>query len=189
MSDALWLSLRAQAHNNAWANHRLGLACEKLAPSELTAPKQNFFPTLIETLNHILIVDWYYVSALEGSCLPPSEAFASDIPCPDLADLHREQRAIDRRFIALFERAPAPNSDVVLIRKDGPVTEQFHRVALHLIQHQIHHRGQAHAMLSGCGITPAQLDEFYLAWDADRDLRKPDLDALRMSEGAIWGNG
>ena len=35
----------------------------------------------------------------------------------------------------------------------------------HLFQHQIHHRGQAHAMLAGTGVAPPQLDEFFLDWD------------------------
>lgn len=188
MTEPLWQSLRAQAFNNAWANHRLAQSCATLPVGELTAPKQNFFPTLMATLNHILIVDWYYVSALEGACMPPEQAFAADIPCPELPDLCREQHAIDRRFIKVFDGAPDTTKDVTLIRGSGPVTEQFHRVALHLIQHQIHHRGQVHAMLSGCGIAPPQLDEFYLAWDADRDLRAPDFAALSFNENAVWGD-
>ena len=38
----------------------------------------------------------------------------------------------------------------------------------HLFQHQIHHRGQVHAMLSGTSVAPPQLDEYFLAFDADR---------------------
>jgi uncharacterized damage-inducible protein DinB len=44
----------------------------------------------------------------------------------------------------------------------------------HLFVHQIHHRGQVHAMLSGTSVAPPQLDEFFLAENlSDRD------DALR----------
>jgi hypothetical protein len=39
--------------------------------------------------------------------------------------------------------------------------ERRDRLLMHLIQHQIHHRGQAHAMLSGTRIKPPQLDEFF----------------------------
>jgi len=43
-----------------------------------------------------------------------------------------------------------------------------HAVLAHLFVHQIHHRGQAHAMLSGTRVAPPQLDEFFLVWDAPR---------------------
>jgi uncharacterized damage-inducible protein DinB len=48
--------------------------------------------------------------------------------------------------------------------------------------HQIHHRGQAHAMLSETSVAPPQLDEFLLANDAP--LRAADLAALGWKESA-----
>jgi uncharacterized damage-inducible protein DinB len=50
-----------------------------------------------------------------------------------------------------------------------------HAVLSHLFVHQIHHRGQAHAMLAGTRVKPPQLDEFFLAWDAplrEQEVRK-----------------
>jgi DinB family len=41
-------------------------ACEKLTREEYEAPRVSFFPSIPATLNHILIVDWYYVDALFG---------------------------------------------------------------------------------------------------------------------------
>lgn len=88
----------AQAYNNAWANHRLLKACALLSAEDLAAPRQNFFPSIIHTLNHILTVDWLYIGALEGHC-PGASAFEPEIPFPAFADLDREQRAADRRLI------------------------------------------------------------------------------------------
>src|SRR4051794_35621405 len=64
-------TFRAMAYNNAWANHRLLSACAALSQDEFTAPRTGFFPSLQATLNHILIVDWFYVDALEGGTLGP----------------------------------------------------------------------------------------------------------------------
>jgi uncharacterized damage-inducible protein DinB len=58
------------------------------------------------------------------------------------------------------------------------------RLLLHLFQHQVHHRGQAHAMLSGTAVAPPQLDEFFSADDAP--LREADLAALGWTEAATW---
>ena len=57
--------------------------------------------------------------------------------------------------------------------------ERLDRVLAHLSMHQIHHRGQAHAMLSGTRVAPPQLDEFLLANDAP--LRAADLAALGLA--------
>ena len=50
----------------------------------------------------------------------------------------------------------------------------------HLFQHQIHHRGQAHAMLSSTRVKPPQLDEFFLA--GEEHLRRDELRALGLTE-------
>ncbi len=53
-----------QARNNAWSNHRLYGVCQKLTPHEQTSRRTSFTPSILEALNHMLIVDWYYLDAL-----------------------------------------------------------------------------------------------------------------------------
>ena len=72
----------AMARNNAWANHRLLTACEALTAEEFAAPRTSFFPSLRATFNHILVVDWYYLDALEG--LDALRHYTQ--PDPDFAD-------------------------------------------------------------------------------------------------------
>ena len=62
---------RAFAYNNAWANHRLLNACAELTQGEFEAERAGFFPSLQGTLNHIYVVDLFYVDALEGGWLGP----------------------------------------------------------------------------------------------------------------------
>ena len=50
----------------------------------------------------------------------------------------------------------------------------------HLLNHQVHHRGQAHAMLAGTDVKPPQLDEFLMPSDAP--LRSADMAALGWRE-------
>lgn len=178
---------RVQAQNNAWANLRLGKACLSLEPDELPKKRVGFFPTLIETLSHILIVDWFYVTALEGECMGLS-AFESRVPFQDMAQLFEEQRKIDARLVNLCEKIDDTDGchPIQLVRGETVQVERFDRTFLHLIQHQIHHRGQAHCMLSGTQVAPPQLDEFYLAWDADKDLRSADLLELGTTEEKVW---
>ena len=190
--DLLARHLLAQAFNNAWANHRLLGACAQLQQSEFEAARTGFFPSIKATLNHNLTVDWSYIDAIERSLAgqTPNGAFMAfhepEEPFAVCTELQAAQRLSDRRLIALCEPldALALAHIIVVPRQVGLTHEPLPRLLAHLFQHQIHHRGQAHSMLSGTGIAPPQLDEFFLTWDAP--LRVDDLRTLGFSEAAIW---
>jgi uncharacterized damage-inducible protein DinB len=178
---------RAQAYNNALANHRLLSACSRLSDEDLAAERTSFFPSIVHTLNHLLTVDWFYVSAIEGASVGYA-AFDPEIPCPRFADLDREQRAVDRRLIATCDDLSESALDEMLeIVRDARIQRESRgRTLLHLFQHQIHHRGQVHAMLSGTPIEPPQLDEFFLGDDREQSFRRTDFEQLSFTEDAIW---
>ena len=184
--DAI-LPYRAMAYNNGWANHRLLAACVRLSQADFVAPRTGFFPSLRATLNHILIVDRFYVDAMEGGTLGPA-AWADPEPCETAVMLQTAQRKVDRRLIAVVERlGPANFTRVVEIhRGDRMQRERIDRLLLHLFQHQIHHRGQAHAMLSSTEVQPPQLDEFFAAGEAP--LRATEFAELGWTENTVWAN-
>jgi len=181
------------ACNNAWSNHRLLTACGRLSQADFAALRTSFFPTIKATLNHNLTVDWYYVDALEralGGKPPNREAgrfFDPEEPYETCAELGAEQRAVDRRLIAACAALTdaALESSVPVMRHEGLQAENTTRFLAHLFQHQIHHRGQAHAMLAGTSVKPPQLDEFFCA--NEHDLRAGELAEIGLSETAIWG--
>ena len=183
------------AYNNAWANQRLLTACGQLSQEDFAAPRTSFFPSLKATLNHNLTVDWYYVDALERwvcgqpvnteplRFFEPEEPFAA---CPEL---HAAQRAVDHRLIAVCSKLTDAQLEqpVAIQRSEGVLHETASRLLAHLFVHQIHHRGQAHAMLAGTHVKPPQLDEFFCEQDAQRHAL-PELAALGYTEAAIWGS-
>lgn len=182
------------AYNNAWANYRLLKACGSLTQADFVATRTSFFPSLKATLNHLLTVDWFYIDALERGLndQPPNlhawDFFEPEAPFDTCAELQREQRETDQRLIALCRsitdmRLAQP---VTLLRPQGMQSEQMSRLLAHLFQHQIHHRGQAHAMLAGTAVEPPPLDEFFCADEAK--LREPDFQELGFSEQEIWGH-
>ena len=191
--DPLARHLLTQAFNNAWANHRLLGACAQLSQAEFEATRTSFFPSIKATLNHILTVDWYYLEIFQRSLagLPPHGSpgrfFDPEEPFASCAELSREQHLADRRLIALCESlTDARMDDVILMpNRKGPLRDRVRRILAHLFQHDTHHRGQVHAMLSGTGVKPPQLDEFFCTSEAP--LRAPDFAELGFTEGAIWG--
>jgi len=183
---AVLLPYRALAHNNAWANHRLLTACGALSQEEFVARRTGFFPSLRATLNHVLIVDHFYVDAMEGGTLGPA-AWADREPCGTVTALRQAQAEVDRRLLAVIDGMNEASLErtVAVHRATRIQHERMDRLLLHLFQHQIHHRGQAHAMLSGTSVRPPQLDEFFSANEAP--LRAEEFDALGWTEGTVWG--
>jgi uncharacterized damage-inducible protein DinB len=181
------------AYNNAWANHRLLTACAVLSHGDFIAPRTTFFPSLKATLNHIVTVDWYYVDALErwrgGRPVntAPDRFFEPEEPFETCAALAHAQRDVDRRLVDLCGglRDDMLQQPVALMRGAGVQNETATRLLAHLFQHQIHHRGQAHAVLAGTSVAPPQLDEFFCANEAH--LRAAELAELGYSEALIWG--
>jgi len=176
---------RAMARNNAWANYRLLSACAQLTDAAFQAERTSFFPSLMLTLNHILVIDWFYVDALEGGTLGPA-AWADETPCRTVAALAMAQKAVDLRLIDFCNDVDDAGlaKECRITRDDHIQVDRTDRILLHVFMHQIHHRGQAHAMLAGTGIEPPQLDEFFPAEDAS--LRHADLIALGWREAEIW---
>jgi len=179
------LPYRAMAYNNGWANHRLLAACVRLSQADFVAPRTGFFPSLRATLNHILIIDRFYVDAMEGGTLGPA-AWADPEPCKTSIMLRVAQSGVDRRLIAVVERLGTADLDRVvdIHRGDHIQSERMDRLLLHLFQHQIHHRGQAHGMLSATEVRPPQLDEFFAAGEAP--LRATEFAELGWTEESVW---
>jgi uncharacterized damage-inducible protein DinB len=177
---------RAFAYNNAWANHRLLTACGALSQQDFEAKRTGFFPSLQLTLNHIHVIDLFYVDALEGGWLGP-KAWENEVPYASLTELKPAQAAIDGRLIAVCDALTPESLDgIVRVNRDTRVqTERRDRLLMHLFQHQIHHRGQAHAMLSATAVAPPQLDEFFSV--AEAPLRAGEFESLGWTEETVWG--
>ena len=190
IGDAIAMSLllqhfRTLSRANRLANQRLHGACSQLSRDDFKAPRTGFFPSLWATLNHILIVDWYYVAALHRE-RDMRRAFASETPYDDLPALAAAQVKSDQRLIDWCDAADdvALEASVEMDRQTFVQRDLARHVLMHLLTHQIHHRGQAHAMLSGTAVQPPQLDEFLMPSEAR--FRTEDLRALGWTEEDLF---
>jgi uncharacterized damage-inducible protein DinB len=176
----LLIHVRRMARNNRWSNHRIYRAVLKLAPGEFEALRTSFFPSIRQTLNHILAVDLYYLDAMEESG-GGADLYDNFAAIDDPFQLAAAQAVFDQRLVAFCDGLSPVDLDRRVAtdrRKDGPVPERIGDLLAHLFIHQIHHRGQVHAMLSGTSVKPPQLDEFFL--DYDLPIRRDEVERLGL---------
>lgn len=179
-------ALRIQAHANRLANLRLHTALAALDDAALHARRTNFFPSLMGTLNHLLMVDAYYITALCGGPLDNGHWDAWRV-APDLPSLTARQRRLDAQLVGFTDTldAAACARPVDLPRSGGRVQrDRVAHVLAHLFMHQTHHRGQVHAMMAGTPVAPPQLDEFLMSSEAH--LREAEMAALGLDEADVW---
>jgi uncharacterized damage-inducible protein DinB len=171
---------RSMARNNRWSNDRIYRAVLSLRPGEFEAERTSFFPSIKATLNHILAVDHLYLDFIEEGPLGAT-AYDDFVPFDDAQALSDAQAVADQRLLRFCETIEASALDRRVItdrREDGRIPERIGDLLAHLFIHQIHHRGQVHAMLSGTSVTPPQLDEFFL--DYDLKLRRGEVERLGL---------
>jgi uncharacterized damage-inducible protein DinB len=172
--------MRRMAANNLWSNDRLYRAIRALGPGEFEAERTSFFPSIRATLNHLLSVDLFYLDMMreDGQGLG---IFATWVDHVDPAEMAKAQAAFDRDLLAFCEGLGENDLErrVTSDRgEDGQVPERIGDLLAHLFVHDIHHRGQVHAMLSGTSVPPPQLDEFFL--DFDKPRRREETERLRL---------
>lgn len=173
-----------QARANRLANRRLLAAVGQLSDAEFHAPRTSFFPSLAQTLNHLLNVDHYYIAALQGDA-QMRHIWARYVPATTAQALAQRQDASDVQLIEFCSRLSTEDDERIIAFDRGAgieagPREPLGRVLAHLFMHQTHHRGQAHAMLAGTSVKPPQLDDFILL--GDRVHREADLRALGWTE-------
>jgi uncharacterized damage-inducible protein DinB len=152
------------AKYNAWANARLyrtaGTLPEELYRKEIGA----YFKSLHGTLNHLLVADRIWMRRLTGTGDHPNKLDA--ILSGDLPTLHAARLAEDERIIALIHELSEQQFDETQdyqTLNGSPLKQLRREILAHLFNHQTHHRGQAHAILTILGVTePEPLDLLYM---------------------------
>ena len=150
------------ARYNAWANTRLYDAVAAQPPGDFARDLGGFFGSLRGTLNHLLAADRIWFRRLTGEGEAPSKLDA--LLFENLAELRRAREAEDARILAYAEAlTPEALAGTVTYRnmRGEPFTQPLAPVLAHVFNHQTHHRGQAHQMLSQLGADPPPLDRLY----------------------------
>lgn len=149
------------ARYNRWQNESLYGAAGALDDAARRADRGSFFRSIHGTLNHILWGDAIWMYRFVGMPKPEAGIDGSPDMIADWETLCAERRAFDK---AIEDWAAALDSewlagDLTWISVAGRERTAPKALAvMHMFNHQTHHRGQVHAMLTAAGARPGDTD-------------------------------
>lgn len=148
------------ARFNAWANEKLYATAGELPEAAYFADRGAFFGSIHRTLNHLLVVDRMWGGRVEG--VDRGIRSLDQILHDDFAGLSAARTEEDRRLISLMDALPPQRLESILVYRrmigTGDEEMRVRHVLITLFNHQTHHRGQVHALLTQSGLRPPPLD-------------------------------
>jgi uncharacterized damage-inducible protein DinB len=151
------------ARYNEWANQRLYDAASALPDADYRADRGAFFKSLHGTLNHMLVADRVWMKRFTGEGEAPDKLNA--ILHEQLADLRAARETEDRRIIAYVDGLDDERLAGTISYRRVSTPDMFVQALApalsHFFNHQTHHRGQAHAILTSIAGKAPELDLLY----------------------------
>ena len=145
---------------NAWANRLVYAAAAGLPDAEYRADRGAFFKSVHGTLNHLLVADriWMRRFTREGEAPKRLDAILFE----DFGELRAAREQEDRRIVAYVDKLS--DADIAgslryrSIVNPADVEQPLAPALVHFFNHQTHHRGQVHCVLTGLGRAAPSLD-------------------------------
>ncbi|OYU48618.1 MAG: damage-inducible protein DinB [Rhizobiales bacterium PAR1] len=158
--------VRTMARYNRWQNRSLYTAADMLSPEERRKDRGAFFASIEGTLNHLLWGDGVWMHRFAGTPKPVGGIADSTKRLPEWDMLKRERVAVDEAIViwsdGLSEEWLAGDMSWYSGAAGREVSKPNWFLVSHLFNHQTHHRGQVHAMLTAAGAKPDDTDLFLL---------------------------
>lgn len=163
------------ARYNRWANDRLYAAAAMLDDDTYRKDMGAYFGSIHATLNHILVGDRVWTSRIVGEYhgIEGLDQILHD----DLATLSTARIAMDEHIVRFVDRLCVGldgGLDKEVLYRTVSNGEKHASPARHILMtlfnHQTHHRGQVHCMLTQAGIKePPALDVIFFLRELSED--------------------
>jgi uncharacterized damage-inducible protein DinB len=156
--------VQRMARYNRWQNENLYGVADALSDEERRKERGAWFGSIHKTLSHLLWADRIWMSRFTDWPKQTVGIPGSVSLFPDWDNLKTERRESDAKLIDW-----ADTLDPAWIAGDltwfsgainREVTKPRWQLLLHFFNHQTHHRGQVHAMLTQAGGRPSDTDLF-----------------------------
>jgi uncharacterized damage-inducible protein DinB len=160
------------ARYNAWANARLYDAAAQLSDDDYRADRGAFFRSVHGTLNHLLVTDRVWMQRFTGEGMAPDRLDA--VLFDQLATLREAREAEDARIVKYVTGLDAVALEGTITYRRVSTPEMFTQPLApglaHWFNHQTHHRGQVHAILTSIAGRAPELDLLFYQRLAEKGL-------------------
>jgi uncharacterized damage-inducible protein DinB len=154
--------VQRMARYNRWQNQNLYGVADRLSAEERRRERGAFFGSIHQTLSHLLWGDRIWLSRLAGAPQPPGGIPESVALYPDWEDLKRQRSDCD---CVIIDWAATIEPDWLAAEQtyfSGAIGREITKprwlLVTHMFNHQTHHRGQVHCMLTQAGVRPSDTD-------------------------------
>lgn len=133
---------------------------------EAVRARPSFFGSIVKTLNHVLVCDRLWFGRIEGKA--PGVSRLDEVLYEDPQALYGAREDFDAHIIRTIDGWDEARLAATFryANMAGEIFEQpLHPVLTHVFNHQTHHRGQVHQMLSESGAEPPAIDLIYFLRD------------------------
>ncbi|MFV0359117.1 DinB family protein [Tropicimonas sp.] len=162
--------VRLMARYNRWQNGAVAAAAETLDDDALFTDRGAFFGSIMGTLNHLLWGDRVWMSRLAGWDRPGCGIAGSAELYPTLAAWKADRLRTDGHLVLWAGRMKPSALRGDLSWFSGStgrtITRPVATCVAHMFNHQTHHRGQIHAMLTAAGAGTADTDLVFMPDEA-----------------------
>jgi uncharacterized damage-inducible protein DinB len=155
------------ARYNQWQNQSLFRAAGSLSDSQRLEDRGSFFGSIFSTLNHLLWGDRIWLSRFDQCEAPIQPSIQTS--CKETAsweELCSAREAMDQIFLDWSVTITTEDIQGDLTWFSGAANREVSKpkafLICHIFNHQTHHRGQVHAMLTAAGAKPGDTDLFFL---------------------------
>lgn len=163
--------VRTMARYNGWENKQLSGILDGMSAKELLLERGAFFSSILATLNHLLWGDMLWLNRFDPSAAAPECDGKEALTLYTTAEVWGVQRALTDNQMSVWARG-LTDADLQgdLSWYSGMMKRDFSKPkALCIMQffnHQTHHRGQVHAMLTAAGHDAPVSDLIFMPEDA-----------------------
>jgi len=176
---------------DSWANHRLLEVSRGLNSEKFTRNLNSSFPSVRDTLTHILDAQWFWLERFQGRShdrMPSPDRFT------EVAALENHWNEIEpgiRSFVRSRSAADLETLHIYQTTSGKRFSNPFSQSLIHLVNHGTYHRGQVAAMLRQVGATPPATDliVFYRDKAGEIPAEPPEASVLReLMDFNAWAN-
>ena len=160
---------RTMARYNTWQNQSLFQSANRLDETARRLDRGAFFGSIHGTLSHLFWGDSIWMSRFDGWEKPPVGIPESPQWVNDWQDLSDRRQRADADILRWADQLTDEELGGHLSWYSGAlkadVSKPLALCVAHFFNHQTHHRGQVHALLTAAGESPDDTDLFVMpAW-------------------------